>query len=74
MNWKVLKKSISYKFLSFNFYFEGNLEDHKELLEIKVNYIEEEIDIRVESIIIEVEEAARRLKDDLKKMKKEIIK
>jgi hypothetical protein len=39
-----------------------------------VNYIEEEIDIRVESIIIEVDEAAKRLKDELKKMKNKIIK
>ncbi len=48
--------------------------NHKELLEVKVNYIEEEIDIRVESIIIEVVEAAKRLKDELRKMKQEVIK
>jgi hypothetical protein len=39
-----------------------------------VKYLEEEIDIRVESIIIEIQEAAERLKDKLKEMKKEVIK
>ena len=44
------------------------------LLEIKANYIVDEIDIRVKSIRIEIEEDAKRLKDELKKMKKEVIK
>jgi hypothetical protein len=39
-----------------------------------VKYLEEEIDIRVESIITEIQEAAVRLKDKLKEMKKEVIK
>jgi hypothetical protein len=39
-----------------------------------VKYLEEEIDIRVESIITEIQEAAERLKDKLKEMKKEVIK
>ena len=39
-----------------------------------MKYIEEEIDIRVESIKTEVEEAATRLKDELKEMKKKALK
>ncbi len=44
------------------------------LLEIKANYIVDEIDIRVKSIRIEIEEDAKRLKDELMKMKNEVIK
>jgi hypothetical protein len=35
-----------------------------------VKFLEEEIDIRVESIIIEVHEAAKKLKEKLKEMKR----
>ncbi len=72
MNWKVWKKSIHLRSFKVLTLIEGNLEDQKELLEIKVNYIEEEIDIRVESIIMEIEDAAKRLKGKLKKIKEEV--
>ena len=39
-----------------------------------MKYIEEEIDIRVESIKIEVEEVGEKLKEKLKEMKKDILK
>ena len=61
-------------FRVFNSLFKDNLKNQGEFLEIKVKYIEEEIDIRVQSIILEVEEAAIRLKDKLNEMKKDALK
>ena len=46
----------------------------EESLENKITYIEDEIEIRTESIKIEVQEAAMRLKDKLKETKKETLK
>ena len=61
-------------FRVFNSLFKDNIKNQGEFLEIKVKYIEEEIDIRVQSIILEVEEAAIRLKDKLNEMKKDALK
>ena len=61
-------------FRVFNSLFKDNLKNQGEFLEIKVKYIEEEIDIRVQSIILEVEEAAIRLKDKLNEMNKDALK
>ena len=45
--------------------------NQEEFLEVKMKYIEEEIDIRVESLKNEVDECGLQLKERLRKLKKE---
>jgi hypothetical protein len=44
----------------------GNLHNQNDMLEVKMNYIEEEIDIRVESLKVELDQAGKNLKNELR--------
>ena len=54
--------------------FLDNLEKQGDLLKIRLNHLADEIDMRVLLIIIEVENAAKKLQNTLKELKKGKIK
>jgi hypothetical protein len=43
------------------------------MLDMRIKYLEEEIDIRIESLIIEIEQAGENLKNDLRKNRDNIL-
>ena len=55
-------------------YFKDFFHNQNELLEINLKYIEDEINIRIESVKIQLEEAGDKLKNELCKIKNEFIK
>ena len=55
-------------------YFKDFFHNQNELLEINLKYIEDEINIRIESVKIQLEEAGDKLKNELYKIKNEFIK
>ena len=50
------------------------IEDKEDTLSVAFRYIEEEIDIRVESVKIQVEEIGNKVKEKLQIMRNEILK
>ena len=66
-----------FKWNSFGLNFNSISENIKEksgLLEVKFKYIREEIDIRVESLVIQVHEMGHRMRENVKESEKEVLK
>ena len=64
-----------FKWNNFRFiYFLENVQLKNEFLEVKFNYIREEIDIRIESLVNQVHEMGDRLREKVKEMEKEASK
>ena len=65
---------LSIYFILKNFIFKTeNMNDKDKNLEIKFQFIEDEIEIRVESIKQDAEQAGQQLKDKLNDVKKEVL-
>ena len=67
---------ISYSFTLFikiNILIQGLLESRESTIDANIKFIEEEIEIRIESVKINLEELFEKLKKDLIGIKKEMI-
>ena len=62
-----------YKIIEMNFFIQGILESRESTIDAHIKYIEEEIEIRIESIKNNLDELFEKLKKDLIGIKKEII-
>ena len=73
MNWKVWLNiySFNYIYILSNY---DKIEDKEDTLSVAFRYTEEEIDIRVESVKIQVEEIGNKVKEKLQIMRNEILK
>ena len=49
------------------------IKDKKEFMEVKYKYIRDKIDLRVESLIIQVNEMGDKLKEKVVEMEKEVL-
>ena len=68
---------ISYSstlFIKINILIQGLLESRESTIDAHIKFIEEEIEIRIESIKINLDQSFEKLKKDLIGIKKEIIK
>ena len=66
--------SFHLSFQHLYFYILDKIKEKDDMLNVKFNYILDEIDIRVESIRIQVEESSKSLKEKVEMMRNELLK
>ena len=68
-----LRFIFRYKIIEMNFFIQGILESRESTIDAHIKYIEEEIEIRIESIKNNLDQLFEKFKKDLVGIKKEII-